>query len=167
MRSFRTLYESHGTWKKSSEQLRSRSIHWWPRMVRPGTEKCKKRSPCFMLLGRCDIAMLLTARILMFWCFGRLWKLKFRLQKLILIQNVVKNIFLTYFQFFGFPKFSFLSFSNFVIFLIFMSFKILGSKIGRWVGSLQKLFFTRGGKKLRSDVPKLNNKHVKPAAMQK
>ena len=134
MRSFRTLYESHGTQKKSSKQLRSRSIHWWPRMGRPGTEKCDKWSICFGFLDRCDIAILVTAQILMFWCFGRLWKLKFRPQKIILAQNFAKNIFWTYFQFFGFPKISFLSFSNFVIFLIFMIFKILWSKIGRWVG---------------------------------
>ena len=119
IRSFGTLYESHGTRKTRSEQLRSRSIHWWPRMGRPGTEKCDKWSICFGFLDRCDIAILVTAQILMFWCFGRLWKLKFRLQKFILVQKFVKNIFfsnfdiiINYFQFFGF--------SHFVIFPIFM-----------------------------------------------
>ena len=126
IRSFGTLYESHGTRKKSSEQLRSRSIHWWPRMVRPGTEKCEKRSPCFRLLGRCDIATLLTARILMFWCPGRLWKLKFRLQKIILVQNFVKNIFFWNFDIFSiFWFFAFCHFSNFHVFVKFRCPKIL------------------------------------------
>ena len=99
-----------------------------------GTRKMWKWSVCFWNLYHQFLDILLTARILMFWCPGGISKLKFRPQKLILVQNFVKNIFLTHFQFFGFPKISFLSFSNFVIFLIFMIFKILGSKIGRWVG---------------------------------
>ena len=48
----------------------------------PGYKKCEKRSPCFRFLGRCDNVILLTARILMFWCSGRLWKLKFRPPKI-------------------------------------------------------------------------------------
>ena len=126
MKSFGALYESHGIQKKCSEQLRSRSIHWWPRMGRPGTEKCDKWSICFAFLDRCDIAILVTAQILMFWCFGRLWKLKFRLQKFILVQNFVKNIFfeiLIYFQFFWF--FAFCHFSNFHVFVKFRCPKIL------------------------------------------
>ena len=99
-----------------------------------GYRKNVKMSVCFSILDHLDVAMLLTAKFLMFWGLEWLWKLKFRPQKIILAQNFVKNIFLTCFQFFGFPKISFLSFSNFVIFLIFMIFKILGSKTGRWVG---------------------------------
>ena len=60
-------------------------------MVRSGTEKITKWSTLFWILDHCVFAILLTVRILMFWCPGRLSKLEFRLQKLILVQNVVKN----------------------------------------------------------------------------
>ena len=64
-------------------------------MVRPGTEKTAKWYSNFRILDQCDIVILLTARILMFWCPGKLSKLEFRLQKLILVQNFVKNAILT------------------------------------------------------------------------
>ena len=58
MRSFRTLYESHGTQKKSSEQLRSSSTGCGPQMVRPGTGKMQKRLPRFWNLDHRDGAVL-------------------------------------------------------------------------------------------------------------
>ena len=49
----------------------------------PGYGKTAKWSPRFWILEHCGIVILLTARISMFWCPGRLSKLEFRLQKLI------------------------------------------------------------------------------------
>ena len=134
MRSFGTLYEPQRTQKKCSEQLRPRSIDRWPQMVRPGTEKCKKRTLCFMFLDACVIAVLLTARILMFWCLGRLWKIKFGIQKFIFVPNIIENIFFGTFALFWHFKISVSTFSNFVFFPIFCVFKFRWSKTGRWVG---------------------------------
>ena len=145
MRSFGPLYEPQRTQKKNSEQLRPRSIDRWPQMVRPGTEKCKKRTLCFMFLDACVIAVLLTARILMFWCLGMLWKIKFGIQKFIFVPNIIENIFLAHLHFFGISKFRFPLFQILSSFQFFAFLNFDGVKqVGGWVGSLQKLIFTRG-----------------------
>ena len=94
MRSFGTLYGPQRTQKKSFEQLRSSSIDWWCQLVRAGTIKLKKWSVCFLILDHRDFAVLLTARILMFWCPGRLWKIKIRPRKSILVKIWSKMFFL-------------------------------------------------------------------------
>ena len=70
MRSFGTLYGPQRTQKKSSEQLRSSSIDGSCQMVPTGTRKLQKRSVGFWNLDHCDVAVLLTAKILMFLGLG-------------------------------------------------------------------------------------------------
>ena len=93
MRSFGTLKWSQWSQKKCSEQLRSSSIDGSCQMVRTGTRKLQKRSVGFWNLDHCDVAVLLTAKILMFLGLGWLWKSKIRSQKSILVKNLIKNIF--------------------------------------------------------------------------
>ena len=91
--SFGTLKWSQWSQKKCSEQLRSSSIDGSCQMVRTGTSKLQKRSVGFWNLDHCDVAVLLTAKILMFLGLEWLWKCKIRPQKSILVKNLIKNIF--------------------------------------------------------------------------
>ena len=93
MRSFGTLKWSQWNQKKCSEQLRSSSIDGSCQMVPTGTRKLQKRSVGFWNLDHCDVAVLLTAKILMFRGLEWLWKSKIRPQKSILVKNLIKNIF--------------------------------------------------------------------------
>ena len=69
-------------------------------MARPGTEKMKKGHHVLGFGDRVDVAMLLTARILEFFCHGELPNLNFRLQKKFLVSNFIKSGPLTIFMFF-------------------------------------------------------------------
>ena len=113
-----TLYESHGTRKKSSEQLRSSSIDGSCRMVRTGTRKMQKRSMCFWISGHHISVMLLTTIFLMFWVLGWLWKIKIRSRKSIFVKfkNFIQNIFFEDWSFFSLAaKFCVLHFFRFCL----------------------------------------------------
>ena len=92
MRSFWTLKWSQWSQKKCSEQLRSSSIDGSCQMVPTGTRKLQKKSVGFWNLDHCDVAVLLTAKILMFLGLEWLWTSKNRSQKSILVKNLTKNI---------------------------------------------------------------------------
>ena len=93
MRPLGTQYGPQWIQKKCSEQLRSSSIDGSCQMVPTGTRKLQKRSVGFWNLDHCDVAVLLTAKILMFLGLRWLWKSKIRSQKSILVKNLMKNIF--------------------------------------------------------------------------
>ena len=93
MRSFGTLYGPQWSQQKCSEQLRSSSIDWLCQMVPTGTRKLQKWSICFWNLDHCDVAVLLTAKILMFLGLEWRWNIKIRPQKIILDKKLSKNIF--------------------------------------------------------------------------
>ena len=90
MRSFGALKWSQWSQKKCSEQLRSSSIDGSCQMAHTGTRKLQKRSVDFWNLDHCDVAVLLTAKFLMFLGLGWLWKSKIRSQKSILVKNLIK-----------------------------------------------------------------------------
>ena len=130
MRSFGTLKWSQWCWKKSSEELRSRSIDWRGQKVLRGRQNCTKWDHVFGPGERSDDDMLLTIKILMILCSGRIWKLVFGVSKWQFIENFMKNQHLTMFtifqsvenlnNFWFLSKFGFLAFSNFAQNLSFL-----------------------------------------------
>ena len=99
-----------------------------------GIRKIWKWSVCFRLSNRFGIAMLLTANYFNVLVFRKALELKFRVQKLILVQNFVKNIFFLIFVNF---IFRFVVFFKFVQILIFGFFSIL-SKVGKKIQKVGK-----------------------------
>ena len=123
MWSYGTLKWSQWGRKKNSEELRLRSIDWRGQKVPRDEQNYTKGDHVFGPGERSDNGMLLTIKILMILCSGRVRKLDFALSKWHFIENLMQNWQVTIFRFFEFfqnLKFRFLSKFDFLVFFDFV-----------------------------------------------